>query len=282
MRLSIITINLNNAKGLQQTIESVISQTFTDYEYILIDGGSTDGSVDVLEEYAAKIACRVSEPDSGIYNAMNKGIRQAKGEYCFFLNSGDSFYSDTVLEKIFTRNPSEDFLAGNLIKRYPDRDVEEKSIACSHKKEEKKLSLFNLFIGNLPHQSVFIRRALFERHGLYDENYKIVSDWKFLVQTIVFHGANVKYTDLFVAYFNMDGLSTTCMDLLMEERRKVLEELIPPAILADYDHFAKINHDFHRMFKHKISYRTGRFMNKIITLWDMIIGRQITLSDYGD
>jgi len=84
MKLSIITVNLNNAAGLQKTIESVITQTFTDYEYIIIDGGSTDGSVDVIKQHADKITYWVSEPDKGIYNAMNKGILQAKGEYCLF------------------------------------------------------------------------------------------------------------------------------------------------------------------------------------------------------
>ncbi|MDR2910496.1 MAG: glycosyltransferase [Bacteroidales bacterium] len=89
MKLSIITINLNNVAGLQKTIESVVKQTFTDYEYIVIDGGSTDGSADIIKQHANKITYWVSEPDKGIYNAMNKGIRVAKGEYCLFLNSGD-------------------------------------------------------------------------------------------------------------------------------------------------------------------------------------------------
>ena len=280
-KLSIITINLNNAKGLQKTIESVISQTFTDYEYILIDGGSTDGSVSIIEAYSDKITYWVSEPDTGIYNAMNKGILQAKGEYCYFLNSGDTLYAETVLEKIFYQNYTEDFIAGDLIKKYPEKNVKEKSIAYFRAKKGENLSLFNLFIGNIPHQSVFIRRKLFDQYGLYNENYTIVSDWRFLVQTIVFHGAKVKYIDLIVANFDMEGLSNSCMDLLMEERRKVLEELIPPAILADYDHFAKINYHFHRMFQNKMAYKTGRLINKLITACDMITGKQIILSNLG-
>src|SRR4030043_464009 len=111
--LSIITINLNNAAGLRQTIESVINQTFSDYEYIIIDGGSTDGSVDVIKEYASKLRYWITEPDTGIYNAMNKGIMQAKGEYFQFLNSGDWFLNETILQKLFSVDHNADILYGD-------------------------------------------------------------------------------------------------------------------------------------------------------------------------
>ena len=99
-KYSIITINYNNADGLRRTIESVVSQTFDDYEYVIIDGGSTDGSVDVIKEYENKISYWVSEKDGGIYNAMNKGVKASNGEYLIFMNSGDVFYRDKVLEDI--------------------------------------------------------------------------------------------------------------------------------------------------------------------------------------
>ena len=97
MKYSIITVNFNNKEGLLKTIESVIHQTFRDFEFIIIDGGSTDGSVDVLKEYSSQINYWVSEPDGGIYQGMNKGLRQAKGDYVNFMNSGDCFYSASVL-----------------------------------------------------------------------------------------------------------------------------------------------------------------------------------------
>jgi len=100
-KLSIITVNLNNAEGLRKTIESVVTQTFTDFEYIIIDGGSTDGSVEIIKLYADKITYWVSEPDKGIYNGMNKGIMVAKGEYCQFLNSGDWLVNENVLKEVF-------------------------------------------------------------------------------------------------------------------------------------------------------------------------------------
>ena len=101
MRLSIITVNYNNREGLARTARSVVEQTFSDFEWIVVDGGSTDGSVGVIQEYADCIAWSVSEPDGGIYEAMNKGLDMASGEYVQFLNSGDSFIDQTVLERVF-------------------------------------------------------------------------------------------------------------------------------------------------------------------------------------
>lgn len=99
MKLSIITINFNNEKGLKKTLESVSIQTYKNFEFIIIDGGSTDNSVNIIKEYQPIITYWLSEPDKGIYNAMNKGIAQAHGEYCIFMNSGDTFYDASTIEK---------------------------------------------------------------------------------------------------------------------------------------------------------------------------------------
>ena len=114
MKLSIITVNLNNCDGLQKTIDSVVSQTFKDFEWIVIDGGSTDGSKELIEQYADHFTYWVSEPDKGIYNAMNKGIRVAKGDYLQFLNSGDYLYDRTTLEKCLLPQNNADVIYGNL------------------------------------------------------------------------------------------------------------------------------------------------------------------------
>jgi glycosyltransferase involved in cell wall biosynthesis len=114
MKLSVITINYNNCDGLRKTIESVVSQTFTDFEYIIIDGGSTDGSVDVIKEYAGRIDYWVSERDRGCYHAMNKGVKVAQGEYVIFMNSGDSFYTNDVIDAFVKENPTEDVLCGDM------------------------------------------------------------------------------------------------------------------------------------------------------------------------
>ena len=112
MKYSIITINYNNKDGLEKTILSVINQTCQDFEYIIIDGGSTDGSVDVIKKYADRIDYWVSEPDKGIYNAMNKGIIKAKGEYLNFMNSGDCFYDNEVLSNVYQNGMCSEMIVG--------------------------------------------------------------------------------------------------------------------------------------------------------------------------
>ena len=121
MKYSIITVNFNNKEGLRKTIESVIRQSFRDFEYIVIDGGSTDGSADILKEYDAQIDYWVSEPDKGIYNAMNKGIVQAKGEYLNFMNSGDYFYDNQVLQHVADYGYDTDFIVGRDYRTTPTR-----------------------------------------------------------------------------------------------------------------------------------------------------------------
>lgn len=113
MKLSIITINYNNRDGLQHTIESVINQTSHEFEYIIIDGGSTDGSVDIIKQYTNQIDYWVSEPDRGIYHAMNKGIDIAKGEYCIFMNSGDLFHNTSSIKDSINHLDGTDIVNGN-------------------------------------------------------------------------------------------------------------------------------------------------------------------------
>lgn len=113
MKISVITINYNNHDGLKKTIQSVVSQSYNDIEYIIIDGGSTDGSVDLIKEYNDKIDYWISETDNGCYHAMNKGVKVASGEYVIFMNSGDYFYADDIIEYFVNSNPSEDVLCGN-------------------------------------------------------------------------------------------------------------------------------------------------------------------------
>ena len=171
-QLSIITINLNNRDGLKNTINSVINQTFGNFEYIVIDGGSTDGSADVIERYSNKISYRISEKDSGIYNAMNKGIKKATGEYCLFLNSGDTLFDRTTIEIVFARNRDEDILYGNLIFDYLN--------GKQHvRKMPRSLNFKHMMRDTLWHPVSFIKRDLFNQLGLYNENFKIASDYDF-------------------------------------------------------------------------------------------------------
>ena len=263
MKLSIITINRNNKSGLQKTIESVVSQTFKDYEYIVIDGTSTDGSVDVIKQYADKITYWVSEPDKGIYNAMNKGILQAKGEYCLFMNSGDVLYDILVLEKIFSQNISAEIINGDLIKVYPDRDVLSKSIAFLRKKKGESLTLKDMLVGNLDHQSTLIKRALFDEYGLYAEDYKIVSDWIFLIQSIGLAGVRVEYVDVIISKFDMLGICNTEVELLRCEREKAIEAYVPSSILDDYQYYI----DMEIKYKKITSYTCFKMIARLYNLF---------------
>ena len=147
MRFSVITINYNDKIGLERTINSVINQTNDDYEYIIIDGESTDGSVDVIKRYANHITYWVSEKDKGVYNAMNKGVDQAHGDYLIFMNSGDCFHSTKVLNKINDFN--EDIICGKVLKGDDQRPSGPR---------KSTITLVDLMRGSLPHQAMFIKR----------------------------------------------------------------------------------------------------------------------------
>lgn len=279
MKLSIITINYNNAEGLRKTLASVAAQTYRDIEHIIIDGGSTDGSVDIIREYENTIKRSVtinqstiqvkwvSEPDMGIYNAMNKGIEIALGrrivnadhttssnslndnrstlnesqsDYIQILNSGDILAADDVTERMvnalhsFTRSTLNDkidvlILYGNMIKKdYITGKILGKS-------RETEYSLRQYFSSTMNHDCCYFRRDLFETYGLYDENLKIVSDWKWFLQAIGLGNVKPVYVDIDVTIFDASGISETNLALRDQERRQVLKELLPPAILADYD-----------------------------------------------
>jgi glycosyltransferase involved in cell wall biosynthesis len=228
-KLTIITINLNNAFGLRKTIESVVSQTYVDYEYIIIDGGSTDDSVEVIRGYADQITFWVSEVDSGIYNAMNKGITQAKGEYCQFINSGDILVTNDVTERMLDNMPECSILYGNLLKDFRGNIITDKSF------RGRRITLLDMFRGELNHPSAYIKKELFTKYGLYDENLQVVSDWKFYLIAVGLNAESVVYKDIDVALFDMNGISRTHSELLIPEREKVLEELLPKPILDDYN-----------------------------------------------
>jgi glycosyltransferase involved in cell wall biosynthesis len=228
MKLSIITVNLNDKTGLEKTVKSVISQSFTDYEFIVIDGKSTDGSVDIIRQYGDKISYSVSEKDSGIYNAMNKGIRQAKGEYLYFLNSGDALYADDVLDKIFESDPHEPFICGNFYMEAGGKPEEDKS----YKDRDWRFAIYDLFAGFLCHQAFFIHRSNFDKYGLYSEELKVMSDWKLFFRGIALDHLPVRYADVFIVVYNMEGFSTQVGgEIIYKEKLQVCNELLRPSLV---------------------------------------------------
>lgn len=232
MKLSVITINLNNKRGLEKTVKSVLSQTYTDFEYLVIDGGSTDGSIDVIKDNAQKINYWISEPDKGIYNAMNKAIVKAKGEYCYFLNSGDYLVSDKVFEHIFQGNPQESFICGNFI---CDKNGKQE-INNIYKSRDWSFSLYDIYSGFLAHQAFFIKKKMFDKYGLYDERLRIMSDWKLFFEAIGIHNESVLYKDVDISVYDMDGLSSHIGgQVIYEEKVRIAKEVLPLDLFEKLD-----------------------------------------------
>lgn len=347
MKLSIITINYNNAEGLRKTLASVASQTYADIEHVIVDGGSTDGSVEIIREYAdnqvrgerlkvkgeengkadipastlytlhhtpsAHVVRWISEPDKGIYNAMNKGLEVALGkrvvnddhtsspiannqsplasDYIQILNSGDILAADDVTERMMAalaqqvkgaeneikgyslkvkgeENSKAEINAynlssinyklntpifyGNMIKEYPDgRRVVDRCQAKDYTPE----SFYYFYRGTLNHDCAYIRRDLFERYGLYNEEMKICSDWEWYVRAIVLGGEKTVYTNIDVTVFDMTGISESNgknKDIIMKERREYLESILPVAVLRDYDMFSLPIEQYRRLKKYHL------------------------------
>jgi glycosyltransferase involved in cell wall biosynthesis len=243
-KLSIITINLNNAEGLEKTICSVINQTYSDFEYIVIDGGSADGSLDVIKKYADKLSYWVSEPDAGIYNAINKGIRKAGGKYCQVLNSGDWLVAPDVTERMLKDMPDCAICYGNLM------TIQKGTIKVDKGFEGKPITLLDIFCDTINHSAAYIRRDLFDKYGLYDETLKIVSDWKFYLIAIGLNNELVAYRDVNITQFDMNGISNLNPDLLRKERQSVVRGLINSNILRDLEEFASFRDTFRRLSKY--------------------------------
>lgn len=234
MKFSIITINYNNCEGLKKTIPSVIEQNYKDYEYIIIDGGSTDGSVDVIKKYEQFISYWVSEKDCGIYNAMNKGIRHSTGEYLNFMNSGDTFFESDILKKIETQLENYDIVVGKEFHQNPVTGETASTFLPS------RLSMATFVVSYLPHQSGFIRRSLLETMP-YDENLHIVSDWKFYMYQIVYNESSIKLIDLIISKREQNGISNANGTLNNKEREQVIKEVLPPGVLKDYRSLSQLD-----------------------------------------
>ena len=235
LKLSIITINYNNANGLEKTIRSVVGQSFSDFEYIVIDGGSSDSSVEIIKKHAAKINYWVSEKDKGIYNAQNKGIFVAKGEYCLFLNSGDCLSGNDILTKVFSKPSLADILYGDI--QTVDNDQ-----LVKHLKMPDHIGIVQLYRDTIWHPASFIKRDLFIRYGNYDEQYKIVADYDFFVKMVIKEKVTTLHIPLEIAIFDTTGISSDSnkKKQLMEERNKVQDIYFNPILLSLFRLYSKL------------------------------------------
>lgn len=259
MKLSIITINWNNAEGLERTLKSVLVQMNREFEHIIVDGASTDGSVDVIKEYVKQVNgdCAdntsaiqveykhntsviqagykvkwVSEKDKGIYEAMNKGIRMAKGEYLLFLNSGDALENAEVVENFYKADIKTDIATG----------IEKETNGhLIYPKKEEELSYSFFYDDTLMHQSTFIRRDAFERYGMYNEDNRIVSDWEWFFNAIMKQDASYEPLDFVVALFDGEGISNSKRVLQSHnEEREGVRQRILPRVRSDYNELKRL------------------------------------------
>lgn len=294
MKLSIITINYNNCEGLRKTIESVVNQTWQDFEWIIVDGGSTDGSRELIEETAAHLAAQdwrteqfsllgftaegwesgdtlvpssrearsrtllwASEKDNGIYNAMNKGIVMAQGEYCLFLNSGDWLYDNDVLQNVFSYGLVEDIVYGDSVVLSP--------IQQYWSVPKTKINRKWFYRNSIHHGAAFIKKYLFIQYGFYDEQLKIVSDWKFFLQSIVMGNTSFEHVPITIYCFEGGGIS----DQVAERRKEnavVMRELFIDLIEEDYAYRESVNiirkYTIFRII-YAVMYRASSFFEKL-------------------
>ncbi len=230
LQISIITVNLNNNKGLKDTLQSIKNQSFKSYEHIIIDGGSIDDSKETILEYCqanTHVTFWISEKDKGIYNAMNKGIFHTNGEYLLFLNSGD-YLEPEILSRISEQLIDEDIIYGDLY--------------FVSKKGERWLKRFNYHTLSasavlspdffIPHPASFIRKSLFEKEQ-YNEQYKIVSDWAFFIEKIILENRTTKHIPYAISNFSDGGVSSKEENkkLINQEKEDVLHKLFPDKVL---------------------------------------------------
>lgn len=234
MLISVISINYNNKIGLEKTMNSVIGQTYESIEYIVIDGGSTDGSVEVIERNHDHLAYYVSESDGGIYHAQNKGLGKAKGDFVLFLNSGDVLLDNQVLETVVPLL-DKDIVYGDIFIVEPGKET-------WLKKYNKVPTLYYFYNDTLPHQGAFIKRSLFVTWNVqFDENLVISSDWKFFVLAICKWGASYRYLGKPLVYYDYTGISSRLenREILLNERNTILKAEFPQ-IFADLEYIKSL------------------------------------------
>jgi glycosyltransferase involved in cell wall biosynthesis len=221
VKISIVTVNYNDAAGLDKTIRSIFDQSYSAIEHVVVDGGSTDESMDVIDKWRDHLDGVISEPDQGIYDAQNKGIPLTSGSYLLFLNAGDFLVSPEVIEKFAGASDGSDLLFGSLVVRKPGGEC--------FLKEPIADARLQLIADTLWHPCTFISRELIESEGGYrDSQYRIAADYEFLLRSVFRRGASFMRLDFPVAEFNLDGISSdpsNWSNVVKEKKRAVRENL---------------------------------------------------------
>lgn len=239
IKISIITINLNNASGLEQTLNSIFTQrdvSFNNIESIVIDGGSKDSSKDVIENYVDKIAVHISETDRGVYDAMNKGIRYARGTYLWFLNSGDYLYDQYSLYKFIKATDLTD--SYDLI--YSDIYLSTQN-KLTKRAQPPDIPFAYLVNRMINHQSYILKRKFFLEEDNFRLDYKIISDWIFLFELLKTHNISIHKIKLPLVVYDNNGISITSGSLWLDERARYLKSVYSDWELDSISWLARLN-----------------------------------------
>lgn len=254
MKLSIVTICLNEEKTILRTIQSVLEQTFSDFEYIIIDGGSTDGTCQIISNYEDKLKLSISEPDNGLFDAMNKSLNHANGEYVIFLNSGDSFASSDVLSKVFNSGYNYDLIYGDVIFQYS-------SGIKFRRKSPKSLNKLYFYIDSLNHQTVFMKRELLLKAAPFDVSFKIIADYDLILKCVYQLNCSYKHVDLPISIFYLNGISSDPKYFLTQskERQICLQRYFSNEELIRFNKY----HIFYDIIYKKIKYAWSLVLSTI-------------------
>lgn len=259
-KISVITVNYNHKVGLDRTVASVFCQDYPDLEYIVIDGGSSDGSDAFLADLADKADLKhvfkyVSEPDKGTYDAMNKGLAMATGDYVLFLNSGDVLASPHVLKEVFALPQTADLIVG---RQYQLRNGKKQK---AHRIATKEVNKEFLISNTLPHQATFIKRDLLLNLGGYDLNYRIVADWVFWYQAVVCQHASVSCIPTFVSVMEEEGISKD-ISLCRQDMARFLHSQCPVSSESEWLERIEDNASAY-LYQRATQTRLGRLLTKI-------------------
>lgn len=221
--MSVITVVYNNVSDIERTIQSIINQTYSRIEYIIIDGGSTDGTMDIISKYLGSVTKLVSEKDNGIYDAMNKGLKLATGDYILFMNSGDEIYAPDTVEKVFASADEADIYYGET----EMFDKNWKSLGRRRHKAPKKLTLNSFKYGmSVSHQAIYIKRSIAQP---YNTDYKLSADIDWILSALQ-RARNIVNTRMYVAKYLVGGMSKKKHKESLIERFKIFSKhygLIP-------------------------------------------------------
>lgn len=260
-KLTIITISFNHREGLQRTIDSIVNQTFSDYEWIVVDGGSADGSKELIEQYQSHFAWWCSEPDKGVYNAMNKGITQSKGEYINFMNAGDVFATPTILAEIFSKPHEADVLYGRMVVGTINGEEYWTNMM------KPRLRWFDFYSSTLNHQSTFTKREMFIKYGNFDESYRVYGDWRHFAQIIGVEKATSEYIPKIISIYEGGGLSATQEEACKQELARLRQEVYPTFNAEIYRLCNQLDLVFSFKFTKclfKVLFHGSKFLTKII------------------